>query len=369
MNQDKRIGKPDSIAKAFWKSPPLSLSQIVAMKPLPLVKKHLGQHLPQELTKCQHSPCTGTTFSDLKQRDAKGIGWHCNTCKKLKYPWNDHLVLHVQFIGATFPIQMGIWYMAVWRYPIKFVPLTIAGSTANMALTIYNAWKDVLVTYCKEKQKEISYGSPEGQPPQQFESDEFVYGTHDKGTAQAGEKVKFVEVVGTKVRGDRETLHLKKRSLDRCTTTRAENGRACPTKLTSQEWEALRDRRGSTGMPLAGPNSLNNSDGADCYNHTKHELHDSVCHSTRNGGPEFTKTKYHDVACADPESPDKLSTLGGTQVMDGLAGHFKHDARCIPRGKTTAMRRQLRESQWHHWHLGNNMWDEAGKVMRVMRGL
>jgi len=228
----------------------------------------------------------------------------------------------------------------------------IKGVTHKGVDPLYASWRKVLAGFVAAKQETVSFGRDVAgcgsDAFDEIEVDESVF----RKTALPDNQVEFHEYVGAKRRGDRQSLHLAKRAGARSRSTRTRNGKAAPPPMTVEEWE-------QTSAALVGEGTLVHADGAPAYKKNKPGIkQDAVNHSTRNGGPFYTKPTTHLLP-----SGERYKAQGGTQSMDSIWGWAKKNMHGVHAGNAKKIDERVREFQWRHWLGDKDRWVAAGEVL------
>jgi len=227
--------------------------------------------------------------------------------------------------------------------------------SVTKASTIYASWRKVLAGFVEGKQESIKFGDKRagGDPGKldELEADEAVFRKTDIGNNE----VQWQEYVGLKRRGDKGSLYVKKRDSASSQSSRTKSKgmvRAVPPPMSVDEWDRIQKER-------AGKGSLVHTDGAQAYKRTRPGvLQDGVNHSSRKGGPSYTKRVKHVL-------PDgtQHSAIGGTQSMDGWWAWGKKNCFGVNAAMPGRVNERIREAQWRSWLGERDRWAAAGEVL------
>jgi len=183
----------------------------------------------------------------------------------------------------------------------------------------------------------------------EIEVDETVF----RKTSLPGNQVEWHEYFGAKRRGDRTSLVMEQRAGTHCRSTKTKNGKAAPPPMTVVEWQCISKSR-------IGEGTLVHADGAPAYARNNPGVaHDQVNHSTRNGGPFFTKKTKHILA-----NGKAYESQAGTQSLDSIWGWTKKNMFGVKAACPQKIRERVREFQWRHWIGVQDRWVAAGDVLR-----
>ena len=290
----------------------------------------------------------------LPQQRCKPKTRGSKTCRKYTYPHHGSPVFHVSDGSAAVEIQKqgGILHCAVWGVPQRLVSALIEGVGEDAVTSGYKKWRCVVTAYVKANQSKIKFGqmhipaASDNVPVDEYEGDEAVFRKRPIGK----KKVRWLEGVGLKRRGDRKSLVVKSRAKKHSVSARAENGRAVPPPYTADEWSKMNAKH-------IGKHALGHFDGAPAYKKQRRgQLRDAVPHS----GPNkcYTKTYAHRDC-----NGKTFKAVGGTQSLDGWWGHAKKAVSSVNARFEGEVWNRVHEEQWQHWCGNEDRWIAAGRVL------
>ncbi len=349
-----------------------TLADLVALPPKKLLAKlrsmgHLANFPKQK--KCPL--CGGPVVKSSKKKGVAvlgnaGAGYRCNAkaCNKYLSPLSGSPVFTAGKGADTPPLCIQTWLLhnAAWDV-LPQVTRAHTGLTLNHVRATYSKWRRLLAQWVVRKQENMKLGGDN----QQIEADEAVLRKETSQEKKTG-KVVWREVIGVKTRGQRRSLVLVEREAEskrqkwpkknpKKPTKKCPTGRACPPPLQSEEWAVVAKKH-------VRDKTILHTDGARAYIRTpKNSIeHTAVNHSTRNGGPYFTKKTTVTVN----GKPKKV--IGGTQTLDGGTWtYLKKALRGQKAGNAEALRQRLRQVQWHMWTARTDRFEAMGRVLRECR--
>ena len=348
-----------------------TLAYLVALSPKELLAKlrsmgHLA-NLPKE-KKC---PFCGAPIVKHSKRMGVAVlgnaaaGFRCNAkaCNKILSPLSGSPVFTAGKGADTPVLRTQTWTLhnAAWDV-LPQVTRAHTGLTVNHVLKTYGKWRRLLAKWVLRKQERMKLGGDY----QQIEADEAVL-RNDTSQEKKTKKVLWREAIGLKTRGQRSSLVLvervaesKRQKLEKKfkkATKKCPKGRACPPLLQSEEWAAVAKKH-------VVDKTILHTDGAAAYNRTpkKSIEHTKVNHSTRKGGPYYTKKTTVTVN----GKPKKV--IGGTQSLDGGTWtYLKKALRGQKACNAEALGKRLRQVQWHMWTARTDRFEAMGQVLRECR--
>ena len=154
------------------------------------------------------------------------------------HPVLEHAVLVLGRGSDALPLskQAKLMWHAAWNTPPRQVRADM-GLSEKCVAAAYTRWRKVLKKWVEHKQAAIKVGRNYNE----IEADEVVI----RKKSLPRNKVQWYEYVGLKQRGDKESLILEKRPLEKTVAKRAKpvrprnKGRAAPPPLKSEEWVAI----------------------------------------------------------------------------------------------------------------------------------
>ena len=250
------------------------------------------------------------------------------------------------------------------------------GLTANRIETVQASWRNLLKDFVIHVQRKLKAGGN----GVIVEADEAVL----RKESIDDSSVKWTGVVGVKARGQRQSLALVQTTAT--SKRRAAKGRAAPMKrpaaaakkpaaVIRRPSAATRKPAGRLGWACPPPldnktwgevasnhfakESILSTDGALAYKAVDvgEKAKIAVNHSSKNGGPYFTKET----------EVDGKGVVAGTQSLDSIWGHLKKKLVGINAEKPQAIERALREGQWCHWIGVEDRFKAMGDVIKFCR--
>ncbi|CAE7412977.1 unnamed protein product, partial [Symbiodinium sp. CCMP2456] len=211
-------------------------------------------------------------------------------------------------------------------------------------------WQGVLSKFVEETQSRSQGGDF-----QQVEVDETVVRKQ-----KVGDTVAWQTFVGSKVRGQRKFLVLQKRGFANSLSKVRPSGLSAPPPLTTAEWQSFASEHLQS-------NTVVHTDGAQAYCApvpNLHLRHDSVSHSTKKGGPYFTKNCTHKGVKKVDKRKSNLKTVAGTQCIDGTWTSLKRSCLGVNAKYPHKIEDHVREAQFHSWQGSADPWHTMGSVLR-----
>ena len=337
----------------------VKLEDILAWKHgINVVRKQVKSKL---VTAPKHCPfCSGTKITSLSAA-VRGLGWRCKTkgCKKRILVSHVSKVFHGGRGGVNLRLQVAILWCAVWRVQQWLVPAIVRGANRNAVDTMCNAWRETLSKFMEEQQEFIKFGNfPNStELAEEIETDEFVVRKETGDDIDGHPVVSWQEFVNMKRRGDRKSLYVSRRDPSQSVSAVNSKGFAVPPPYTKEEWKPLRDRRFKPGA-----SGINHTDGLPAYTAQPPGWQgDKVSHgrSKTKGGPEFVGKRRH-----TSQDGRVHATVGGTQALDSIGGHLKHNVGQVNARFPGRVSERIREGQWHHWVKAEDKWEAAAVVLR-----
>ncbi|CAE7854478.1 unnamed protein product [Symbiodinium necroappetens] len=244
-----------------------------------------------------------------------------------------------------------LWHLA-WRTPGRLLRAEV-GCNEKRIENMRHRWQGVLSKFVEETQSRSQGGDF-----QQVEVDETVVRKQ-----KVGDTVAWQTFVGSKVRGQRKSLVLQKRGFANSLSKVRPSGLSAPPPLTTAEWQSFASEHLQS-------NTVVHTDGAQAYCApvpNLHLRHDSVSHSTKKGGPYFTKNCTHKGVKKVDKRKSNLKTVAGTQCIDGTWTSLKRSCLGVNAKYPHKIEDHVREAQFHSWQGSADPWHAMGSVLRWHR--